>query len=122
MRETYEVLAIRSGRWWALETPAIQRARSQARRLDQAEPIIRDALAMVLDVDPNSFDVNIRPILNPDLDQMVTAAARARETAATARADATHTLRELVMAAARERYTARDDNTSHTNSPSASPV
>lgn len=108
MKEIYQVQAIRSGRWWALEAPQVPRARSQARRLDQAEPMIREAIAMVLDVDPDSFDVEIHPILDPALDHMVTAAAHARDTAATARAHATDALRQLVETASREGYTVRD--------------
>jgi predicted RNase H-like HicB family nuclease len=108
MKQTYEVRAIRSGRWWALETPQIPRARSQARRLDQAEPMIREAIAMVLDIDPDSFDVQIHPILDPNLDHLVSAAAHARDTATTARANATDALRQLVETASSEGYTVRD--------------
>jgi hypothetical protein len=108
MKTTYQVQAVRSGRWWALETPQIPRARSQARRLDQAEPMIREAIAMVLNIDPDSFDVEIHPILDADLGQMVTAAAHARDAAATARANATDALRQLVETASRDGYTVRD--------------
>ncbi len=108
MRQTHEVRAIRSGRWWALEATQIPRARSQARRLDQAEPMIREAIAMVLDIDPGSFDVEIHPVLDPDLDQLVTVVANARDTAAAARAAATDALRQLVETASSEGYTVRD--------------
>jgi hypothetical protein len=76
MRATYEVRAIRSGRWWTLEAADVPRARSQTRRLDQAEVMIREALAMVLDVEPDSFDVAIHPVLEPELDELVSNAVK----------------------------------------------
>ncbi len=108
MRATYEVRAIRSGRWWALEAADVPRARSQTRRLDQAEPMIREALAMVLDVDPDSFDVAIHPVLEPELDELVNNVVKARDNATIARAYASDILRELVETAARDGYTVRD--------------
>lgn len=108
MRTVYQVRAIRSGRWWALETEQVARARSQARRLDQAEPMIREAIAMVLDIEPDSFDIEIRPVLDPDLDRLVTAATTARDTATAARATATDALRRLVETASSDGYTVRD--------------
>jgi hypothetical protein len=70
--------------------------------------MIREAIAMVLNIDPDSFDVEIHPILDADLGQMVTAAAHARDAAATARANATDALRQLVETASRDGYTVRD--------------
>ena len=108
MRATYEVRAIRSGRWWTLEADDVPRARSQTRRLDQAELMIREALAMVLDVEPDSFDVTIRPVLEPELDELVNNVVKARDNAAVARTYASDILRELVETAARDGYTVRD--------------
>jgi hypothetical protein len=108
MRATYEVRAIRSGRLWALEAADVPRARSQTRRLDQAEPMIREALAMVLDVDPDSFDVAIHPVLEPELEELVHNVVKARDNAAVARTYASDILRELVETAARDGYTVRD--------------
>jgi hypothetical protein len=108
MRATYEVRAIRSGRWWALEAADLPRARSQTRRLDQAEPMIREALTMVLDVDPDSFDVAIHPVLEPELDELVSKVVKARHDAAAARTRASDILRDLVGTAARDGYTVRD--------------
>ncbi|MCC6831229.1 MAG: hypothetical protein IT200_07770 [Thermoleophilia bacterium] len=53
--------ATRSERWWALETEGAPGAPSQARRLDQADAMIRGALSMVLDVPEDGLDVRITP-------------------------------------------------------------
>ncbi|MGH9041124.1 MAG: type II toxin-antitoxin system HicB family antitoxin [Acidimicrobiia bacterium] len=60
---TYTANAIRSGNWWAIEVPELEGVFTQARRLDQVEGMARDAIAGVLDVDPDSFDVVVRPQL-----------------------------------------------------------
>jgi predicted RNase H-like HicB family nuclease len=60
---TYTAKAIRSGNWWAIEVPELEGVFSQARRLDQIEYMARDAIAGVLDVDPDSLDVVVEPEL-----------------------------------------------------------
>lgn len=62
-RPNYKVRAIRDGQWWFLEAPDVRGALSQSRRLDQADGMIRDALSLLLDVEPDSFDVGIEPEL-----------------------------------------------------------
>ncbi|GGL52114.1 transcriptional regulator [Planomonospora parontospora] len=61
----YRVTAQRSGGWWALtvEGPGLHRpAYTQARRLDRAEHMVRDLLALHLDVDPGDVgDIEITP-------------------------------------------------------------
>ncbi len=61
VRRTYrvEVERGRTGRWWLVDVPAVPAAHSQARRLDQAEDIARDLIALLTDADPDSFDVDI---------------------------------------------------------------
>jgi hypothetical protein len=70
--------------------------------------MIREALAMVLDVDPDSFDVTIQPVLEPELDELVNNVVKARHDAAAARTRASDILRDLVETAARDGYTVRD--------------
>lgn len=50
----------RTGRWWLIDVPEVPAAHSQARRLDQAEDVARDLIALMTDTDPDSFDVDIR--------------------------------------------------------------
>lgn len=54
-----EVERGRSGRWWLIDVPEVPAAHSQARRLDQAEDVARDLIALLTDSDPGSFDVEV---------------------------------------------------------------
>jgi hypothetical protein len=54
-----EVERGRTGRWWLLDVPEVPAAHSQARRLDQAEDVARDLIALMTDTDPQTFDVDI---------------------------------------------------------------
>jgi DNA-directed RNA polymerase specialized sigma subunit len=62
---TYRVTATRDGDWWSLVADDVQgrEVASQARRLDQADGAIREAIALVLDVDDDAFDVDVTPDL-----------------------------------------------------------
>ena len=75
--KTYQVDVVRDEGWWIMHA-RIPRTiiYSQAKRVDGVEPMIRDAIAGVLDVDPESFAIELTFDLNSDvLDQV----ARARE-------------------------------------------
>jgi DNA-directed RNA polymerase specialized sigma subunit len=63
---TYQVTATRDGDWWSLVAANVQdrEVASQSRRLDQAEAAIREAIALVLDVDQCNFEVDITPELD----------------------------------------------------------
>jgi DNA-directed RNA polymerase specialized sigma subunit len=62
---TYQVTATRDGDWWSLVAHDVEgrEVASQARRLDQADAAIREAIALVLDVDGDAFEVSISPDL-----------------------------------------------------------
>ena len=75
--KTYRVDVVRDEGWWIMHA-RIPRTiiYSQAKRVDDVEPMIRDAIAGVLDVDPESFAIELTFVLDSDvLDQV----ARARE-------------------------------------------
>jgi hypothetical protein len=63
---TYRVTATRDGAWWSLVASDVQgrEVASQSRRLDQADAAIREAIALVLDVDADAFEVDISPDLH----------------------------------------------------------
>jgi DNA-directed RNA polymerase specialized sigma subunit len=65
---SYTVTATRDGNWWSLIATDVdgREVASQSRRLDQADAAIRDAIALVLDVDKDSFDVDVIPTLDKD--------------------------------------------------------
>ena len=60
---TCTALCRRSGRWWAIEVPGVDGSiHTQARRLDEVEAMAHDAIALTLDVPPQSFDVEVVPL------------------------------------------------------------
>ena len=63
---SYTVTATRDGNWWSLIAADVngREVASQSRRLDQADAAIREAIALVLDVDHDSFDVDVVPTLD----------------------------------------------------------
>jgi predicted RNase H-like HicB family nuclease len=68
-RPTYKALCTREGNWWAIDVPEVPGVHSQAKRLDQAEAMARDALALMLEVPSDSFDVEVEPVLDADVDK-----------------------------------------------------
>lgn len=68
---TYTVTAIRDGSWWSLVAADVggREVASQSRRLDQANAAIREAIALVLDVEENGFDVEVVPALDQSVSE-----------------------------------------------------
>ncbi len=59
----YRVEAVRSGEWWAITVPSLRGVFSQARHLDDVPAAAREAIAMMLDVDPaelGPIDVHVQ--------------------------------------------------------------
>jgi DNA-directed RNA polymerase specialized sigma subunit len=63
-RKVYTACAHREGKWWAISVKGLPGALSQVRRLDQAEAMAREVIALVLDVPEDSFDVVVAPELS----------------------------------------------------------
>lgn len=78
---TYRVLARRTGEWWALEVPVLPGVFSQAKRLDQADEAAREAIAVMLDVEPDEITVQIEPVLPSDARDALAAVRLAQEEA-----------------------------------------
>jgi predicted RNase H-like HicB family nuclease len=93
-KKTYSAKAIRSGDWWAITIPELKGVHSQARRLDQAQAMAREAISLFLDVSVDSFDVTVVPILPPKVQADV-------DRAKSARGEADALQREAVTATAR---------------------
>ena len=110
MRSLYTVTAVRRGKWWALDVPALHGVQSQARRLDQADAKIRDAVAMTLDVPEDSFDLAIEPRLESmgDLGVTIAGALRARQAAEDAQRASSIAMRQAVLEIRDAGYSARD--------------
>ncbi|WBB77294.1 helix-turn-helix domain-containing protein [Micromonospora sp. WMMD882] len=100
----YTVECARSGSWWAITVPELKGVFSQARRLDQVESMAREAIGLMLEVAPDSFDVEIKPVL-PD---QVVRAREARVALRQAERSAEETTRYAAVELIRAGYTVRD--------------
>lgn len=78
---TYRVTARRVGEWWALEVPDLPGVFSQAKRLDQADEAAREAIAVMLDVEPEEVTVKIEPALSSEFRDVLAAVHAAQEEA-----------------------------------------
>ncbi|MEV7984579.1 hypothetical protein [Micromonospora sp. NPDC085948] len=100
----YTAQCVRSGHWWAITVPEVKGVASQARRLDQVEATARAAIALMLDVEPHSFDVEVEP----DLPQEVTRARKARSALRKAEKSAEEATAAAAQALLAQGYTVRD--------------
>ncbi|MGI8578531.1 MAG: type II toxin-antitoxin system HicB family antitoxin [Nocardioidaceae bacterium] len=60
-----------TGKWWVVEVPEVDGALTQARRLDQVEAMVQDAVSMVEEVPPESVTVAVEPILTQPLTALI---------------------------------------------------
>lgn len=95
MKTTYEAHAHREGAWWAIAVPAVEGVFSQARRIDQVEAMARDAVAGILDIDPESFDVAVIVRMPPEWEAAAAEVSAARAAAEAAEAVAGAKAREV---------------------------
>lgn len=86
---TYTVRAEWTDGRWVLAVPQVPRLVGQARRLGQVEPKIRDAIATMLGVDSEAFDVELVPAMSAEADALLDDVARARDELAGARRQVT---------------------------------
>lgn len=101
---TYIAACRRVGDWWAISVPQLKGVHSQTRRLDQVEAMAREAIALMLDVDPASIAVDVRP----ELPGVVSHALEARRAARQAEEDAERATAAAVRALLDDGYTVRD--------------
>lgn len=104
----YTVRARRVGKWWALDVDGVSGARSQVRRIDQAEGMARDAISGVLDLPPDSFEVMVAPVVPAAIRALVDEATRARFQAVQAQDAAAHLTRRAAERLVEEGLTVRD--------------
>lgn len=77
-RKTYTARCEREGDWWAISVPELRGVHTQARRLEKVDETVRDAIALFLDVRPDSFEIRVEPVLPRDLQKKVGRARRVR--------------------------------------------
>jgi predicted RNase H-like HicB family nuclease len=101
MRPSYVARARRVGQWWAIDVPKLRGVHTQTRRLDEAGLMARDAIAAMLDLAGDSFDVQVEAVLEPGMHDVVTLARRLRSEAervqSQAAAEMTRAAAELVQ-------------------------
>lgn len=92
MSVTYDVVATRSGDWWAIEVvsglPDDMLGVTQARRLGEVADRARSVVADLLDVDPMDVEVSIEVELPPELQRAVDRYGQAQILESTARSSA----------------------------------
>ena len=108
MSPAHRAVAERDGAWWAIRVPELRGVYSQARRLADVEAMARDAIALVLDVAPNSFDVSVEPVLGSDAAELVEQALAGRLEAERAARQASAQLRVAVDRLSASGLTVRD--------------
>lgn len=100
----YTATCRRIGDWWAISVPEVKGVHSQAKRLDQVDAMARDAIAVMLDIDPASFHVRVEP----DVPVEVAEAVQARTALREAEARAEEATRRAAVALLRQGYSVRD--------------
>ena len=108
-RITYTATAERSGKWWALSVPEIPGLHTQVRRLDVASATVREAIAVMLDVPEDSFDVGILPAFDTNVSAVLDNLDLARDEARLAEKRLTAATRQTVrVLTTQEGLTVRD--------------
>jgi predicted RNase H-like HicB family nuclease len=74
----FTATAVREGDWWAVEVPELPGVFTQARRLDQVEASVRDAVSLWLQEPEDSFVIEVRPVLGEVADLVREAIERRR--------------------------------------------
>jgi hypothetical protein len=78
---TYTATARRDGRWWIVQCDQHPSALSMVARLDQAAEVHREAIAFVADVPEDQVEVDVRPVLEPELSSELDEASHLAEQA-----------------------------------------
>jgi hypothetical protein len=102
----YQVRARRWARGWELHIDGV--GVTQSASLADAESMVRDYIALDLDVEPDSFDVEITPEVGDDLDQAISDVRRKIAEAAKAQSRAAEESRALVRRLAAKGLSGKD--------------
>ncbi|MGL5850473.1 MAG: hypothetical protein ACRCZD_06765 [Phycicoccus sp.] len=104
---TYTATAERDGRSWLVHVSEVDR-HTQARTLREIEPMARDLVAVMLDVEPASVNIDVQVRLPEDAAQHLDRARRLREEAAEANSAAARESRAAARALAGHGMPLRD--------------
>jgi predicted RNase H-like HicB family nuclease len=101
---TYTAVCRRSGNWWAISIRELKGVHTQARRLDQVADMARDAIALMLEVDPSGVEVTVEPEVPAPVADALAARRAAREAEHAAEQATATAVKQLLD----EGYTIRD--------------
>ena len=93
---TYTAKVSRDGRFWLIHVPEVDRY-TQARNVGEIETMARDLVAVMLDIEPDSFDLKIRIELPSTVQAHLKEVEQARAVAAEARTRAAAELRAAAV-------------------------
>jgi hypothetical protein len=100
--------ASKDGRWWVVQCDQEPAALSQVARLEQAEEAQREAIAFVLDLDPDEIEVEVRPALDNVVRYALERARERRAKAEELAREASEEFRSVARFLASEDYALRD--------------
>jgi len=104
----YTVHARRVGNWWALDVDSTPGVHTQVRRIDLAEEMARDAIAGVVEIAPDSFEIVVVPEAPAAVRTLVDKATAARSQAAKAQDTAARLTRDAARGLVQQGLTVRD--------------
>ena len=82
--------------WWAVEVLEVPGVFTQAKRLDQVEGMVKDAVALMEDVDLDDVEVELEPVLPSPVVEHIKAAQALAATAANLQIQASSANRAVV--------------------------
>jgi hypothetical protein len=85
--KTYHAEVDRDGSVWRVRVPEVQRT-TQARNLREVEPMARDLIAIMDEIPPDSFTLDVKVTLPPDVQEELDRSAALRREAARSQAAA----------------------------------
>lgn len=105
--QVFTVTVERDGRFWHIWSPDVERGTS-ARNLREVDEMARDLIALMLDIDPRSFELDVRIELPGDAATVLEEARRQRERAAAANAHSAYLVRSVALNLSDAGLTVRD--------------
>jgi len=109
MKPAYDVSATRSEGWWSIRADVPGSiVWSQARRLDQVDDMIRESIALSLNVNPSSFTITVSLNLGDELADQLERTREVSKAAEAAQAEAALSTRAMARRLRDLGYTVRD--------------
>ncbi len=106
---TYTAKVSREGDWWAILTTAGTRViATQTKRLEHAERIAGEAVALALDIVPGTFTIEVEIELPKDIAPSLKLLKKHNQEVATHQMQASKYSRDIATELAKRNYTVRD--------------